>query len=153
MTDYDPNLDWTPPKRVLGDDILVDDPELGGEVEFWKSLLYRTAKARHARIHRVRADSALTDERQPPRLAADRRAAKIDEVNAKIDALNKRLDVFEARKAIEAQRDAAEARAEKALLDAERIFTTPEPGEDDDSFAGGGFGKSPAPVHGKKSEV
>jgi hypothetical protein len=127
---YDPNDDWVPPKPVYMDDIIVRDPELGN-VPFWKSLLWNTARAR---TEMARADSvgtsALGEEEKPPPLVADAGEPLrqpippevLDAIYAKIDELNARLDAFERVK-----------EAENALLELERrIEAETPPSEDDD---------------------
>ena len=129
--DYDPNLDWYPPKPVYGDDVLVDDvgPDgLGRNQPFWKVLLWHTAKAR---TEMLRADSAavgtssLGESDKPPRLAADEEPIPSEVLSAieqKIDELSIRLDNYERMK-----------RAEQALLDLEdRIEAELRPSPDDD---------------------
>jgi hypothetical protein len=144
MPEYDPNRDIAPPLSQYADHILVDDVGPGGlgrGVEFWKVLLHRTlaTRIRNDQAAAVMNDTdttPLTDEQKPPRLAADRSPAAIDpDMVAKIseacDTLSKRLDDFEA--AQEQRRDAerAERRAAAALDEAERLFTTPDPEDED----------------------
>ena len=131
--DYDPNLDWYPPAKVYGDDVLVNDvgPDgLGRDQPFWKVLLWHTAKAR---TEMIRADSAATgvsalaEEDKPPRLAADEEPIPSEVLSAieqKIEELSIRLDNYERTK-----------RAEQALLDLEdRIEAElpPDTGDGDD---------------------
>jgi hypothetical protein len=131
--DYDPNLDWHPPKPVYGDDVLVDDigaDGLGRNQPFWKVLLWHTAKAR---TEMLRADSAAVGARalgepdKPPRLAADEEPPAIDPdvldlIESKVDELAARIDRLERVR-----------RAEQALLDLEdRIEAELPPDTDDD---------------------
>ena len=129
--DYDPYLDWVPPAKVYGDEVLVDDagPDgLGRNQPFWKVLLWHTAKAR---TEMLRADSAATgasalaEEDKPPRLAADEEPIPSEVLRAieqKIEELSIRLDNYERTKA-----------AEQALLDLEeRISAELPPDTDDD---------------------
>ncbi|HZZ22323.1 MAG TPA: hypothetical protein VFE60_07000 [Roseiarcus sp.] len=134
--DYDPNLDWHPPKPVYGDDVLVDDigaDGLGRNQPFWKVLLWHTAKAR---TEMLRADSAAVGARalgepdKPPRLAADEEPPAIDPdvlelIESKIDELAARMDGLERRKA-----------AEEALLaledEIERMYPASDDNDDDD---------------------
>ena len=129
--DYDPYLDWVPPAKVYGDEVLVDDngPDgLGRNQPFWKVLLWHTAKAR---TEMLRADSAatgssaLSEEQKAPRLAADEEpipSEVLSDIEAKIEELATRLDAYERTK-----------RAEQALLDLEdRIEAELPPDTDDD---------------------
>jgi hypothetical protein len=103
--EFDWNGDWVPPKPVYMDDLLIVDPVLG-KVPFWKSLIYNSAKLRNAIEHR--ADSVdptpLRVEDQPPRLAADERAARalsdedLKRIEDAVDKLDERLTALEARK-------------------------------------------------------
>jgi hypothetical protein len=138
--------DFVPPRRVFGDNIIVQDPELGA-VPFWKSLIWNTANLRNAM---ARADSAM--ERTP--LAEENAvgatgiaAARADEPDEKpereatqevmlaaimesLDRLNARMDEMERQQAEAVRVEQQQARAEAALLDAEekveRIVATRE---------------------------
>jgi hypothetical protein len=131
--DYDPNLDWIPPAKVYGDDVLVDDagPDgLGRNVPFWKVLLWHTAKAR---TEMLRNDSAATrasslgQSDKPPRLAADEEPQPaidpnvLDLIESKIDELATRMTRLERAK-----------RAEDALLALEDEIERMYPASDDD---------------------
>lgn len=130
--DYDPNLDWYPPKPVYGDDILVNDtgPDgLGPNMPFWKVLLWHTAKARTEMLRNDSVGaSALGYEDKPPRLAADEEPIPPEVLSAieqKIEELATRLDAYERMKA-----------ADQALIDLEnRIEDELSPDDDDDGAA------------------
>ena len=129
--DYDPNLDWYPPAKVYGDDVLVNDTGrdgLGPNMPFWKVLLWHTAKARSEMILNDSAASgasALPPEALPPRLAADEEPIPSEVLRAieqKLEELSIRLDNYERVK-----------RAEQALIDLEnRIESELPPSDDDD---------------------
>jgi hypothetical protein len=129
--DYDPYLDWVPPAKVYGDEVLVDDsgPDgLGRNQPFWKVLLWHTAKARTEMLRNDSAAtgaSSLSEEQQAPRLAADEEPIPSEVLRAieqKIEELAIRLDNYERTK-----------RAEQALLDLEeRIEAELPPDTDDD---------------------
>ena len=131
--DYDPYLDWVPPAKVYGDDILVNDtgPDgLGPDKPFWKVLLWHTAKARSEMIRNDSVTvgaSTLPDEKKPPRLAADEEPIPPEVLSAieqKLEELSIRLDNYERTK-----------RAEQMLLDLEERIEAelpPDTGDDDD---------------------
>jgi hypothetical protein len=133
--DYDPNLDWIPPAKVYGDDVLVDDagPDgLGRNQPFWKVLLWHTAKARTEMLRNDSAAvgaSSLGETDKPPRLAADEQPIPSEVLSAieqKIEELSIRLDNHERTK-----------RAEQMLLDLEdRIEAQlpPDTGDDGDDM-------------------
>jgi hypothetical protein len=106
----DDDFVFVPPRRIIADDILVDDVEPGGlgrNVPFWKVLLWRTAKARAM----ARADSAkvtpVRDEDLPPPLVADaapdpaeglREEYQLHILLAKIARFEERIEALEQRK-------------------------------------------------------
>jgi hypothetical protein len=122
MMPYDPNEDLVPPKKIYLDDVPVLDPELG-EVPFWKSLLWNTARARHEMVRNDRADgvgpaeTCAPPDQLPPRPVADDTpdvraggltAADLALIERAVDDLENRIGAMEARQ-----------RAYHALLDAE----------------------------------
>jgi hypothetical protein len=130
-TDHDSG-EYIPPKSTYLDDVPIYDPELGGIVPAWKSLIYHGAKARH--FAQMRNDSAgviaaeaaktVSGPKLPPPLVADAvgkdKASKM-KLQSALDALGRletRLDQFEQRKAEEAE---CARRAEAALALAEEI--------------------------------
>jgi hypothetical protein len=133
--EFDWTGDWVPPKPMYMDDLLIVDPVLG-KVPFWKSLIYNSAKLRNAVEHRDDGIigsqvTPLTEEQQPPELAADEggtRTLTPEELKAiedAVDRLDARLSALEQRK-----------RAEDALLDAEaeieKELEKLDPSSDDD---------------------
>jgi hypothetical protein len=116
--DFDWNADVAPPRKQYLDDLLVVDPEIG-EVALWKAIAWNTAKLRNAM---ARADAAeptpLTEEQQPPPLAADASVSKAKLSAEDLALIEDAVDRLDARlTALEARRD-----AEQELLDLEEAL-------------------------------
>jgi hypothetical protein len=142
----DDDFTFIPPRRVRGDDVLVYEEALGGEVPFWKALLFRTCQRREQMRSdggMARADGDASEkeriERDDRRLRAEEkerwRRARIrqqeTDLLARCDALLARLDAMaereaERERAAHAQR--SRDRAARAMEEAEAFFTVAEDG-------------------------